>query len=155
MLRYHRIPLFHCHSSPTLSVTARTTVWKRWKCLSTAVKKKKIHDYTVMPVKYTNPYNSLTPHCGMGKYLLKYLLLKGSNIWWQSSQESDIFFQVLRTLIPVSQRSLKQLNKLLRVSLMDVFISDVKKKTRERNKAGDLLHTVAVCLCTVALKHCI
>lgn len=124
-------------------------MWKRWKCLSTAVKKKKIHDYTVMPVKYTNPYNSLTPHCGMGKYLLKYLLLKGSNIWWQSSQESEIFFQVLRTLIPVSQRSLKQLNKLLRVSLMDVFISDVKKKKPERETKPVIYCTQWLCACVL------
>lgn len=34
-------------------------------------------------------------------------------------------FPVLRTLIPVSQRNLKQTNKLLSMPLMDVFISDI------------------------------
>lgn len=71
--------------------------------------------------------------------------MKGSDIWWQSSEGLETHFQVWRTLIPVNQRNLKQPNKLLSMPLMDVFISDVKEKRRETHPV--IYCTPCLCAC--------
>lgn len=153
MLHYHTLPLFHCHSSLTLSEMAGITVWKRWKCLSMAgEKKKKTHDYTVMPVKYTNSYNSLTSHCGTGKYLLKYLLMKGRDIWWQSSQESETYFRFWEPLyLSIKGTWNTRINYLVCLWWMCLSVMYKKEEEEERERVTNPLIYCTPWLCACVL----